>query len=71
MIFASLTSTTSLYSFEDHTDHVRKVLQKLRANGIKLKAKKCVIRHEVSYLGHIISADGYRLYQPRPQQLQL
>ena len=48
-------------TFEEHVDHVRTVLQRLRANGIKLKGKKCeLFRNEVNYLGQIVSADGYR-----------
>ena len=48
-------------TFEEHVDHVRTVLQRLHANGIKLKGKKCeLFRNEVNYLGQIVSAEGYR-----------
>ena len=49
-------------SFDEHVEHVRTVLQRLHAHGIKLKAKKCeLFRKEVNYLGQIVSADGYKL----------
>ncbi len=49
-------------TFEDHLDHLRKVFRKLREHGVKLKPKKCkLFKHEVSCLGRIVSADGYRL----------
>ncbi|CAB4003088.1 Hypothetical predicted protein [Paramuricea clavata] len=48
-------------SFEEHVDHVRQVLQRLRANGIKLKPEKCkLFQREVNYLGQIVSSEGYR-----------
>ena len=38
------------------------VIQRLRANGNKLKPEKCnFFQREVNYLGQIVSAEGYRL----------
>ena len=48
-------------TFEDQVNNVRTVLQRLRSNGVRLKAKKCeLFKQEVKYLGQIISADGYK-----------
>ena len=47
--------------FDKHIKHVRKVLRRLKENGIKLKAKKCdLFKKEVKYLGRIVSQEGYR-----------
>ena len=49
-------------TFEDHLDHLHKVFQKLCEHGVKLKPSKCkLFKHEVSCLGRIVSAYGYRL----------
>ena len=49
-------------SFEDHVEHIRTVLRRLRQNGIKLRADKCqLFKKEVKYLGRIVSKDGYRM----------
>lgn len=49
-------------TFEEHIDHVRTVLQRLRAHGVKLKANKCkFFQKEVCYLGRIVSEEGYRI----------
>ena len=45
-------------SFTEHIEHLRKVLHHLRENGVKLKPRKC---KEVSFLGRVVSADGYKL----------
>ena len=48
-------------TFQDHVNNVRTVLQRLRSNGVRLKAKKCeLFKQEVKCLGQIISADGYK-----------
>ena len=48
--------------FESHLNHTRTVLQRLRANGIKLKPRKCeVFKNSAKYLGHIVCKDGYRI----------
>jgi hypothetical protein len=44
---------------EEHDEHIRLVLQKLRENQIYAKLSKCIFQlKEVSFLGHIISEGG-------------
>ena len=46
----------------EHDEHLLKVLQKIRENGIKLNLKKCGFGvSEINYLGHILSEDGIKL----------
>ncbi|GBN69688.1 Retrovirus-related Pol polyprotein from transposon 297 [Araneus ventricosus] len=48
-------------TFQEHLDNIRKVFQRLQKANLKLSPKKCrFFRKEVSYLGHIISADGVK-----------
>ena len=48
--------------FEDHLKHIRLVLQMLKKYGIKIKACKCqLFKREISYLGRVISANGYTI----------
>jgi transposase InsO family protein len=46
-------------TFEDHLQHLDRVLQRLGDTGLKLNLQKCqLLCEEVSYLGHTISAKG-------------
>ncbi|GFQ77335.1 retrovirus-related Pol polyprotein from transposon opus [Trichonephila clavata] len=48
-------------SFEKHLNNIRRVLQKLKEANLRLSPSKChLFRREVTYLGHIISAEGVR-----------
>ena len=47
-------------SFEEHLEHVKLVLQKLKLKGIKLKSSKCeLFRNQVRYLGHLVTSEGH------------
>ena len=49
-------------SFEEHVEHIRAVLQRLRSYGVKLRADKChLFKRQIKYLGRIIDKDGYRM----------
>ena len=48
--------------FTEHIEHLRKVLHRLRENGVKLKPRKCkLFRKGVSFLKRVVSSDGYKL----------
>ena len=49
-------------TFEDHLQHLKKVLQCLHQNGIKLKASKCnLFQKKIQYLGRIVSDEGFQI----------
>ena len=55
-------------SFADHLNRLTSVLQRLRQAGLKIKPSKCqFMRPQVTYLVHIISAQGV---SPDPSKLQ-
>ena len=46
-------------TMEEHLDHLRQVLERLKNAGLKLKPSKChFIRQTVEYLGHVITPQG-------------
>ena len=48
-------------TLSDHLDHVRRVIQRTREVGLKLKPTKChFARAELEYLGHTITPGGVR-----------
>lgn len=49
-------------TFEDHIDHIQKVLIRFQERGLKLKLSKCeFFQQEVKYLGRIVNAEGFRM----------
>ena len=63
-ICAPYLDDTIVYSedFDVHVENVRTVLRRLRKHGVKLNPIKCkLFANEVSYLGRIITQDGYKM----------
>ena len=48
-------------TFEEHLERLQLVFDRLKEHGLKLKPSKCqLLRKEVQYLGHLVSAEGIR-----------
>ena len=53
---------------EEHLVRLRAVFKKLKQAGLKLKPSKCeFFRHELTYLGHVVSKDGI---QTNPKKVE-
>ena len=49
-------------TYEEHVEHVKKVLTALRSRYLAVKLEKCEFhKQEVQFLGHIISTEGIRM----------
>ncbi|KAJ8006164.1 hypothetical protein DPEC_G00125400 [Dallia pectoralis] len=49
-------------SFDEHVQVLRRVLQALERDGVKLKPEKCELyRKEIRYVGRLVSAEGVRM----------
>lgn len=56
---------------EDHFEHLERVFIAFKNANLTLKLRKCVFaRTEVSYLGHIVSAEGIRIDPSRITAIQ-
>ncbi len=48
-------------TFDEHLERLQLVFDRLQRHGLKLKPSKCqLLRKEVQYLGHLVSAEGVR-----------
>ena len=57
--------------YEEHLRRLSMVFEALKKAGLKLKPKKCLLtRHEVVYLGHIVSAQGIRTDPSKIQKVR-
>lgn len=58
-------------NFDQHIQNVRRVLQRQRECGIKLRPKKCdFFKPEVCYVGRVISAEGYKMNPKEVEAVQ-
>lgn len=46
------------YTRQKHLDLLRKVCRKLQEAGLRLKAKKCLLQKEFSFLGDVVDEKG-------------
>ena len=55
---------------EEHSQHIRQVLERLRAYGVTLNVDKCVFGvRELSFLGHWVCAEGIKPMQEKVQAI--
>ena len=49
-------------TFDEHVEHLRTVLRRLREHEVKLKQKKCkLFERKVTFLGRVASEEGCRI----------
>ena len=58
-------------TFSEHLNHLREVLQRLRAANLRLETRKCsLLREETTYLGHVISTGGIKPDPAKTRQVE-
>ncbi|GBG61756.1 hypothetical protein CBR_g23270 [Chara braunii] len=58
-------------TFEDHIEHLRRVLETLRRTKYKANRNKCeFVRQELEYLGHFITPEGISSFSNKIQAIQ-
>jgi hypothetical protein len=54
-------------TFEEHIQHVKEVMKRVRDANLKLKAEKCYFTaKELQFLGHVVGKDGVK---PDPEKV--
>ena len=57
--------------FDSHCEKLDLVFSRLKEHGLKLKPSKCfLLKSEVRFLGHIVSAEGVRVDMEKVKALQ-
>jgi hypothetical protein len=55
----------------EHLQHIRVVMQVLRANNLHVEKSKCYFATQsVSYLGHVISSEGVAMDTSKVESVQ-
>jgi hypothetical protein len=58
-------------TLEEHYDHIHQVLTKFRLHNVTVNIEKCqFFRHEVTFLGHIISNKGIKMDENKIRTVQ-
>ena len=57
--------------FEEHVEHIDKVLNKLRENNMIIKLKKCKFgERNIEFLGHIVGRDGLKPDEKKVEKIK-
>ncbi len=58
-------------NFDEHMARVSEVLDRIQSSGLKLKPEKChLLQTEVTFLGHLVTADGVKPNQANIAKIQ-
>ena len=58
-------------TFQEHTERLKEVLERIQQAGLKIKASKCCLyQGEVAFLGHIVSGEGIQADPAKTRAVQ-